>query len=369
MGDETKIDIIEFLKRHLSVKNWLNYREQPYTKGEVIQVIDMAMEIFKTEPILATSMPPCTIVGDIHGQYCDLVRLLNSKGNKKLRGFAQNQWVFLGDYVDRGSHSLECICLMFGLKVAYPTQYTLLRGNHETRAINFAYGFREELSNRFGDLDGPEVWEKFNEVFSWMPLACLVGNKILCMHGGIGPDLKSLDDIRKLKRPITQVATCRLAQDLLWSDPLEGGTMPMIGSEPIFGKNAVRGLSCTFNDAAVLDVCNRLKIDLIVRAHQMIPEGFKFYADRHLLTIFSAPRYQNEVDNKGSYLKVEKSGKVSISIMRNTKPFQGKQPVPASQDEPTVGGDENPAARRKKSDTKTARSASAKSTTSSSTSG
>lgn len=124
------------------------------------------------------------------------------------------RFVFLGDYVDRGHHSIECISLVFALKViwitkqhnfqlyflqvVYPTNYILLRGNHETKSINYTYGFREELVNRLGPIDGFEIWERFNVAFSWMPLACLVGHKILCMHGGISPKLHSLKEINEV---------------------------------------------------------------------------------------------------------------------------------------------------------------------------
>ncbi|CAL2028986.1 unnamed protein product [Caenorhabditis brenneri] len=292
MADDSRtLDLNDFLKRHLYVKNWMNYREQSYTKQELVQLAELAQELFRSESSLASISPPCTIVGDIHGQYQDLVRLLNMRcpkvetKKKVMTGFSANRFVFLGDYVDRGSHSIECISLVFALKIVYPQSYVLLRGNHETRAINFAYGFREELMNKLGEVDGAEVWEKFNEAFSWMPLACLVGARILCMHGGLSPDLQSLDDIRKvsclsqaashevfqIKRPIVDVATVRLAQDLLWADPTSDQMMIAVHEEPLYSKNLIRGLSCTFNESAVRDTCKRLNIQLIVRAHQVTP--------------------------------------------------------------------------------------------------
>uniref|UniRef100_A0A1I7UXP5 Serine/threonine-protein phosphatase n=2 Tax=Caenorhabditis tropicalis TaxID=1561998 RepID=A0A1I7UXP5_9PELO len=366
MADDNKtLDMNEFLKRHLNVRNWLNYREQTYNKTELVQLTEMVTELFRTEQTLAKMSPPCTIVGDIHGQYSDLLRLLNSRGSKleskKLSqpGFCANRFVFLGDYVDRGSHSIECISLVFALKIVYPGNYVLLRGNHETRAINFAYGFREELMNKLGEADGADVWEKFNEAFSWMPLACIVGERILCMHGGISPELHSLDDIRKIKRPLVDVGTIHLAQDLLWADPAPDQTMIVVHDEPVYNKNTVRGLSCVFNAAAVRDTCKRLNIQMIVRAHQMMPEGFRFYCDRKLITIFSAPRYMNETDNKGAVLKVEESGKFGVIVMNSKKTPTGNMndELTRADDIPSQGTD------KKKSDStsKTAQSTSSKS--------
>lgn len=364
MADDNKpLDLNEFLRKHLYAKNWVNYREQSYTKTELVQLAELAGESFRSESTLASISPPCTIVGDIHGQYPDLVRLLNMRcpkaesKKKVMTGFSANRFVFLGDYVDRGSHSIECISLVFALKIVYPQSYVLLRGNHETRAINFAYGFREELMNKLGEVDGAEVWEKFNEAFSWMPLACIVGSRILCMHGGLSPDLNSLDDIRKIKRPIVDVATNRLAQDLLWADPTSDQVMIAVHEEPLYSKNMIRGLSCTFNESAVRDTCKKLNIQLIVRAHQMIPEGFKFFADRRLITIFSAPRYMNETDNRGSTLKVNEKGQFSVIIMNSRK-----APTGNVTDELTRA-DDLPSAKKKpdSAGTKTAQSISSKS--------
>ncbi|CCD61407.2 Serine/threonine-protein phosphatase [Caenorhabditis elegans] len=325
MADDKSFDVNMFLKRHLIVKSWANYRQLEYTKSELIQLIDLVTPALKEDNSLAQISPPVTIVGDIHGQFHDLIRILNynvPKDDAKKKsgyGFCNNRFVFLGDYVDRGSHSIECISLMFALKIIYQTNYILLRGNHETRAINYAYGFREELVNRLGPADGKEVWEKFNEVFAYMPLACLVGEKILCMHGGISPRLNTLEDIKNIDHPLFEIGNDSLAQDLLWADPTDGQGLIAVSQTPAYPKNIVRGLSVVFNEAAVHDTCKRLGIKLIVRAHQMIPEGFKFFADQKLLTIFSAPRYMNETDNHGATLKVETNGRLSIGRLRNMK--------------------------------------------------
>uniref|UniRef100_A0A0K0DGY0 Serine/threonine-protein phosphatase n=1 Tax=Angiostrongylus cantonensis TaxID=6313 RepID=A0A0K0DGY0_ANGCA len=171
------------------------------------------------------------------------------------------QYIFLGDYVDRGRRSLECVCLVLTLKILFPRKYQILRGNHECKGINRVYGFYDELLDRF-----EKVGPRFNEVFSWMPLAGLVGKKILCMHGGISAYLNSLDDIRK-------VLICFIFK---------------------YAPNTVRGVATFFGEDAVIQCCEKLKVDLIVRAHQMMMSGYGFFCNRKLITIFTAPRYQPE---------------------------------------------------------------------------
>ncbi|PIC40453.1 hypothetical protein B9Z55_011792 [Caenorhabditis nigoni] len=210
---------------------------------------------------------------------------------------------------------------IFLFQILFPRQYVLLRGNHETKVINFRYGFRHEILRRLtSKRDAQEVWERFNDAFSFMPLACLIGHKILCMHGGISPDLVSLDAIRMISRPLIDVNQNRLAQDLLWADPEDFGRP----NEAAFCWNKNRGLSVCFNAQAVSDACRRLNVNLIVRAHQMMPNGFKFFADRKLCTIFSAPRYMNEIDNAGAVLKVAANGKVSLIMMKKSR-IQSRQ--------------------------------------------
>lgn len=340
----------EFCKRHLRYKEYKQEKlEIVYTKFEIFSLCELVVELFKKECTLAEISPPVRVVGDIHGQYDDLVRLMNCEdcGNQKKSiekdsgskdefrkagyPFAMKKWVFLGDYVDRGYSSLECICLVFALKIVFPKQYILLRGNHETRVINFRYGFRvngpefqaiikkfqhELLRRHPNKKEAIEMWEKFNEAFAWMPLACKIGTRILCMHGGISPELTSLDAIRNIPRPLVDVHQIPLALDLLWADPDDFGRP----NDPSFVPNRHRGISVCFNAAAVEDACKRLNVSMIVRAHQMMLNGFKFFADRKLCTIFSAPKYMDEVDNSGAFLRVSATGKLSIGKMvKHTK--------------------------------------------------
>ncbi|KAJ1360601.1 hypothetical protein KIN20_019622 [Parelaphostrongylus tenuis] len=189
-------------------------------------------------------------------------------------------YIFLGDYVDRGRRSLECVCLVLTLKILFPRKYQILRGNHECKGINRVYGFYDELLDRFEKEEAERLWLGFNEVFAWMPLAGLVGKKILCMHGGISAYLNSLDDIRRIARPLEEPNVNPLAMDLLWADPM----LNIQGYAP----NTVRGVATFFGEDAVVHCCQKLKIDLIVRAHQ---------------------------NNKGAVVYVDKQGKIGFKVL------------------------------------------------------
>ncbi len=163
--------------------------------------------------------------------------------------------MFLGDYVDRGKQSLETICLLLSYKIKYPENFFLLRGNHECASINRIYGFYDECKRRFNI----RLWKTFTDCFNCLPVAALIDEKILCMHGGLSPDLKNLDQIKKIARP-TDVPDTGLLCDLLWADPDKDVTG--------WGEND-RGVSFTFGADIVSDFLQKHDLDLICRAHQV----------------------------------------------------------------------------------------------------
>ena len=187
--------------------------------------------------------------GDIHGQYSDLLRLFEYGGFPP-----EANYLFLGDYVDRGKQSLETICLLLAYKIKYPENFFLLRGNHECASINRIYGFYDECKRRFNI----RLWKTFTECFNCLPVAALIDEKILCMHGGLSPELRSLEQIKKIARP-TDVPDSGLLCDLLWADPdkdIQG-----------WGEND-RGVSFTFGNDTVTEFLDKHDLDLICRAHQ-----------------------------------------------------------------------------------------------------
>jgi len=188
--------------------------------------------------------------GDIHGQYSDLLRLFEYGGLPP-----RSNYLFLGDYVDRGKQSLETICLLLAYKIKYPNNFFLLRGNHECASINRIYGFYDECKRRFN----VRLWKVFTECFNCLPVAALIDEKILCMHGGLSPDLHNLNQIKSLPRP-TEVPETGLLCDLLWSDP----SSDIRG----WGENE-RGVSYTFGADRVTEFLQKHDLDLICRAHQV----------------------------------------------------------------------------------------------------
>ena len=246
-----------------------------------------SMEIFMQESSFLELTAPIIICGDIHGQYRDLIRLFDFGGSPQ-----KKQYLFLGDYVDRGKNSIECISLLLAYKVKYPKNIYLLRGNHESEMINRTYGFFDECRRRYN----LRTWKIFSDCFNWLPIAALVNERILCMHGGISPDLQSLNNIKQIVRP-TEVPDKGLLCDLLWSDPEKGAED--------WASNS-RGISVLFNENLVEKALDELDIDLICRAHQVVEEGYEFFAQRKLVTVFSAPNYCGEFDNSGAFMIVNK---------------------------------------------------------------
>eukprot|EP00118_Oscarella_pearsei_P006042 m.27604 g.27604 ORF g.27604 m.27604 type:complete len:320 (+) comp30203_c0_seq1:66-1025(+) len=219
----------------------------------VRQLCQVSRQIFLDQPMLLEIAAPVNIVGDLHGQYEDFLRQLDKVGYPP-----DENYLFLGDYVDRGKRSLETICLAMAYKIKYPENFFLLRGNHECASINRVYGFYDEIKRRYNI----KLWKTFTDCFNCMPIVAIVEDTIFCMHGGLSPDLVDLDQIRELERPMDIPGT-GLVCDLLWSDPDEDITG--------WGEND-RGVSCCFGRDVVKEFLERHNFSLIVRAHQVLTE-------------------------------------------------------------------------------------------------
>nr|XP_043631472.1 serine/threonine-protein phosphatase BSL3-like isoform X2 [Erigeron canadensis] len=254
--------------------------------NEIADLCDCSERIFSSEPSVLQLRAPIKIFGDLHGQFGDLMRLFDEYGSPSTAGdIAYIDYLFLGDYVDRGQHSLETICLLLALKVEYPQNVHLIRGNHEAADINALFGFRIECIERMGERDGIWVWHRINKLFNWLPLAALIEKKIICMHGGIGRSINHIEQIENLQRPITMEAGSIVLMDLLWSDPTENDSVE--GLRP----NARGPGLVTFGPDRVMEFCENNDLQLIVRAHECVMDGFERFAQGHLITLFSATNY------------------------------------------------------------------------------
>ncbi|GMT03533.1 hypothetical protein PENTCL1PPCAC_25707, partial [Pristionchus entomophagus] len=177
----------------------------PFKFRDMCRVLVLCKNIFYKEPVMIECRMPIVVVGDIHGQFSDLINVFSMFDEKERRDCFNQRFVFLGDYVDRGKQSVECIMIVFILKILFPGEYILLRGNHEIRKINFRYGFMDELKERFPD-NSKLLFNYFNDVFNYMPLFCIAGNAILCMHGGICPEMTSREVFKGIPKPLFAVS-------------------------------------------------------------------------------------------------------------------------------------------------------------------
>lgn len=270
------------------------------SKKEIKFLCNEVMEVFKSQPVCLELTAPISICGDIHGQFDDLCRIFETNGRPDSQSY-----LFLGDYVDRGENSISTICLLFAYKVKYPDTFFLLRGNHESAMTNRDYGFKGECLTRYSNT----IYTLFNTVFNWLPLVAIVDSSIFCVHGGISPEMKNIEDIKKIQRPL-EIPDEGLICDLLWSDP------DSISTE--WGPSS-RQTSVCYGQKAVESVINKFKFNLIVRSHQSAKEGYSypFAPYKSVLTVFSAPNYQNQ-GNPGAVLNISNTLDTSFTFV---KPF------------------------------------------------
>ena len=240
-----------------------------------------------SQPIFLELESPITVCGDIHGQYPDLLKLF------EIGGFPPNtNYIFMGDYVDRGKQSMECICLLLCYKIKYDENFFLLRGNHECGSINRIYGFFDECKRRYN----VKLWKNFVDLFNCLPIAASIDDKIFIVHGGLSPELKLIENLNKIMRP-TDVPEEGLICDLLWSDP--------------------EGVSCTFNEKVLKNFLEKNDLDLLCRAHQVVEDGYEFFGNRQLVTVFSAPNYCGEFDNNGAIMDVDEELMCSFKVIKS----------------------------------------------------
>ncbi|VUZ55328.1 unnamed protein product [Hymenolepis diminuta] len=283
---------IEKLRQHFLL-------EGRVTDEAALKIINDGAALLREEPNVLEIDAPVTVCGDIHGQFFDLMKLFEVGGNP-----ATTRYLFLGDYVDRGYFSIECVLYLWALKILHPTNFFLLRGNHECRHLTEYFTFKQECRIKYND----EVYNACMDAFDCLPLAALMNCQFLCVHGGLSPEIQTLDDIRRIdrfKEPPAYGSMC----DLLWSDPLED-----FGNEQNtdnFSQNSVRGCSYFFSYSACCDFLQANNLLSIIRAHEAQDAGYRMYRKNQatgfpsLITIFSAPNYLDVYNNKAAILKYE----------------------------------------------------------------
>ncbi|KAJ5132155.1 hypothetical protein N7448_006313 [Penicillium atrosanguineum] len=283
MGALKSIDLDDMISRLLDAGYSAKVTKTVCLKNaEITAICGAARELFLSQPALLELSAP-----------------LRLSAMFMMCGFPPaSNYLFLGDYVDRGKQSLETILLLLCYKLKYPENFFLLRGNHECANVTRVYGFYDECKRRCNI----KVWKTFIDTFNCLPIAAIVAGKIFCVHGGLSPSLSHMDDIRGIARP-TDVPDYGLLNDLLWSDPAD--------MEEDWEPNE-RGVSYCFGKKVIMNFLQRHDFDLVCRAHMVVEDGYEFYQDRILVTVFSAPNYCGEFDNWGAIMSV--SGELLCSF-------------------------------------------------------
>eukprot|EP00871_Galdieria_phlegrea_P002642 jgi/Galph1/3379/GphlegSOOS_G2008.1 len=270
------------------------------SEDEIKVLCAKVREILAEEGNVQVVYAPVVVVGDVHGQFYDLLELFKVGGDPP-----RTNYIFLGDFVDRGYNSVETLLLLLALKVRFPDRVTLIRGNHESRQVTQVYGFYEECVRKYGTAT---VWRLCTEIFDYMSLSAVVEKRVFCVHGGLSPGIQSLEDIQAIDRN-QEVPHQGPMCDLLWSDPeeVEGWTLSPRGAGYLFGEEAL-------NYFLYIN-----KLDFVARAHQLVMEGYKQMFDGRIVTVWSAPNYCYRCGNVASIMELDEN------LQRTFKVFEAAE--------------------------------------------
>eukprot|EP01102_Stenamoeba_stenopodia_P010319 TRINITY_DN3098_c0_g1_i3.p1 TRINITY_DN3098_c0_g1~~TRINITY_DN3098_c0_g1_i3.p1 ORF type:complete len:506 (-),score=103.62 TRINITY_DN3098_c0_g1_i3:32-1462(-) len=277
---------LEFIQQMM-----LHFKDQKKIhKKYVYQILSQVRDLLKKTPTLIDIQfqpnEQFTVCGDTHGQYYDLLNIFKLTGLPS----TSNPILFNGDFVDRGSFSAEVILTLFAFKLLLPNHFHLTRGNHEGKSMNRIYGFEGEIKAKYGELS----YKLFAEVFCCLPLAAVINSKVLVVHGGLfSKDGVTLDDIRKINR-FCEPPDEGLMTDILWSDP-----QPTPGRAP-----SKRGVGVSFGEDVTRRFLAENSLELLIRSHEVRDEGYQIDHGGKCITIFSAPNYCDQMQNKGAFLRL-----------------------------------------------------------------
>lgn len=248
-----------------------------------------SIQHFQEQPSLIEIQGPIIVVGDLHGSLHDAIRIFSMFGQPP-----KQKYLFLGDYVDRGPYSLEVMTMLLAFFCAYPEHIFLIRGNHEFRPVNAQYGFKMEIIMAYGSGD---IWESFQNVFDWLPIAAVIGDELFCVHGGLSPMLSTIDVIKEIVRPVSDTSN-QLIMDMLWSDPSDNY---------LEFSESKRGTGITYGQVAIKNFLAKNKFKWIIRAHQYVEEGVSIFPQGPVVTVFSSSCYGVCRQNKSGILRISET--------------------------------------------------------------
>ncbi|GIX65917.1 serine/threonine protein phosphatase [Babesia caballi] len=271
----------------------LNYVKVPgnvlHRKYMIMLILDVIKIIQEYNSVVDVTLDPdedITVCGDIHGQFYDLLTIFEVNGVPS----DTNGYLFNGDFVDRGSFSVECALALFLAKVLFPNKFYITRGNHETEALNKCYGFKGEVLSKYDE----KVYTLFCESFCYLPLGYVINKRVLVVHGGLfDNDGVTLDQMRQVDR-VREPPDQGIMTDMLWSDP-----KPTPGRTP-----SKRGVACEFGPDVTAKFLKENGLDLVIRSHEVKHEGYDVEHGGQLITIFSAPNYCDQMGNKGAFIRL-----------------------------------------------------------------
>jgi diadenosine tetraphosphatase ApaH/serine/threonine PP2A family protein phosphatase len=258
-----------------------------FPEQDLIDLCRLARSHFMSQPTVLRVAVPVVIVGDIHGNFHDLQRILHHFGPTA-------SYLFLGDYVDRGEFSIECITLLLTLAVKFPDQVFMLRGNHEFADVCTQYGFRNDVLNEYSE----HLFSAFMDAFAYLPLAAVVNKTIFCVHGGIGASFGTIQEVDSQSRPIWVDRDNLMVRTLLWADPV---------TQNVKYGQATRSDVPTYGMVAVREFLKDNGLKLIVRAHQCV-NGVQLTTGFPVITVFSASNYRPNPPNDAGVVSINAAG-------------------------------------------------------------
>ena len=262
---------------------------------------DQTRKLLMKEPILLEISGPINVIGDVHGQIDDLMRIFMSAGRPP-----GSRYLFLGDLVDRGHFSFEIVCLLFAMKLSYPDAIYFVRGNHETVEMSYDFGFYSECRKK----SSLKVFKAIHRAFDCFSVGAVVNNVFLCVHGGLSMRMRTLDSLRSMTKPYEIDS---LIDDILWSDPVHSDI------ETTGYHDSSRGNTFHYGREFTERFLQENGLIMIIRGHEMVHDGYEFpFPGKQVLTVFSASSYMKEA-NKAAYVSITTGNKYAITVMAKSK--------------------------------------------------